>query len=306
MSKDEKKIIDLHEEMLKNKKKRDENAKNTHVIDKVKKLHTLPDDFNATIEMAATYFEVDKEALNSLIKDNRTELESDGLVILKGSELKDFVMSLKDMANIVNPKTRSLTLIPRRAILRMGQLLRYSKIAIEVRNQLLNIEQIHRGKTPHINFATLDRMVERNSTRQGNQEIKQLLRDQVGARGQKHFSDFFAKGYEGSYKVKNLSEYRIIKGLPEKSNPLDHMDSLELASYRFRIEMTRDRIESQHVDNTAAANNIHKNIGENVAKLVEDMTGKRLIELPVKSHIKKLENGVKKEHKRLKSKTDEI
>ncbi|MEV2886637.1 hypothetical protein ABNE25_21355, partial [Paenibacillus larvae] len=96
----------------------------TEVLDKVKKLSMLPDDVNISVEMAAKYYEVGKETINSVIKVNRNELESDGLKVLTGAEL----MSLKDMG-VIGKNTASFTIIPRRAVLRIGMLLRDSQVA---------------------------------------------------------------------------------------------------------------------------------------------------------------------------------
>ncbi|BFH10572.1 hypothetical protein M5X00_03085 [Paenibacillus alvei] len=110
----------------------------TDVLDKVKKLAMLPDDMNVSIDMAAEYYEVGKEAINSCIKDNRSELESDGLRVLMGNELKSY----KDMG-LIGKTASAFTVIPRRAVLRIGMLLRDSIIAQTVRSYLLDAEQSH-------------------------------------------------------------------------------------------------------------------------------------------------------------------
>ncbi|MEV2324784.1 hypothetical protein ABNE47_21195, partial [Paenibacillus larvae] len=112
----------------------------TEVLDKVKKLSMLPDDVNISVEMAAKYYEVGKETINSVIKVNRNELESDGLKVLTGAEL----MSLKDMG-VIGKNTVSFTIIPRRAVLRIGMLLRDSQVARSVRDHLLNVEAEHKA-----------------------------------------------------------------------------------------------------------------------------------------------------------------
>ncbi|MEV2499467.1 hypothetical protein ABNF54_20825, partial [Paenibacillus larvae] len=112
----------------------------TEVLDKVKKLSMLPDDVNISVEMAAKYYEVGKETINSVIKVNRNELESDGLKVLTGAEL----MSLKDMG-VIGKNTASFTIIPRRAVLRIGMLLRDSQVARSVRDHLLNVEAEHKA-----------------------------------------------------------------------------------------------------------------------------------------------------------------
>ncbi|ARF68922.1 hypothetical protein B7C51_15640 [Paenibacillus larvae subsp. pulvifaciens] len=107
----------------------------TEVLEKVKKLSMLPDDMNASIEIAATYYEVSRKAINSLILDHREELENDGLRVLTGNEL----ISLKEMG-VIGKNAAAFTIIPRRAVLRIGMLLRDSPVARSVRDHLLNVE----------------------------------------------------------------------------------------------------------------------------------------------------------------------
>ncbi|BFH71899.1 hypothetical protein J27TS7_08200 [Paenibacillus dendritiformis] len=106
------------------------------VLDKVKKLAMLPDDIHTNIELTAEYYEVGVKAIESLIYDHREELESDGLRVLTGSELSSFKKESQ-----IKSRASSLTIIPRRAILRIGMLLRDSIIAQTVRSYLLDAEQ---------------------------------------------------------------------------------------------------------------------------------------------------------------------
>lgn len=110
-------------------------ADRTDVLDKVKYLLLLPDDMNASVEMTSSYYEVPKQTIVSLIHDNREELETDGLKTLAGEELN----SLKELG-VIGKNSSSFTIIPRRAILRIGMLLRDSLVARAVRDQLLNVE----------------------------------------------------------------------------------------------------------------------------------------------------------------------
>jgi len=106
------------------------------VLDKIKKLEMLPGDVNSSMELTADYYEVNKQTINSLIHDNREELESDGLRLLKGRELN----SLKELG-VIGKNTSSFIIIPRRAVLRIGMLLRDSLVARAVRDYLLNKEE---------------------------------------------------------------------------------------------------------------------------------------------------------------------
>ncbi|MEV3586966.1 hypothetical protein ABNE08_19435, partial [Paenibacillus larvae] len=119
--------------LIESKSLRESVIDRTEVLDKVKKLSMLPDDVNASMELVAEFYEVPKQTVNSLIHDNREELESDGLKVLTGGELNSF----KELG-VIGKNTSAFTIIPRRAVLRIGMLLRDSQVARSVRDHLLN------------------------------------------------------------------------------------------------------------------------------------------------------------------------
>ena len=114
----------------------------TEILEKVKDLVFLPSTNLMTVQQVSDFYEVGYEAIQSLIKDNRGELQDDGYRVLKGSDYKNFVMSSKNIANYISPKARSLAVFPRRAVLRVGMLLRDSEVAKQVRTYLLDVEEI--------------------------------------------------------------------------------------------------------------------------------------------------------------------
>lgn len=114
-----------------------------NILDKVKKLVLLPDDVHATIDMWSDYYEVDADAVESHIRRNRDELESDGMRVLRGKGLTEFVSAFETEANI-SKMARTLTVIPRRGGLRLGMLLEKSPVAKTVRTYLLDTEQENR------------------------------------------------------------------------------------------------------------------------------------------------------------------
>jgi CBS domain-containing protein len=95
----------------------------------------------ATTKQMAEYYDVGNEAIQSCIKDHRSEFESDGLRVVSGGELKALrsqvldAMSQKDLPE----KTTVLTIWTPRAALRLGMLLRDSGVAKAVRTMLLNV-----------------------------------------------------------------------------------------------------------------------------------------------------------------------
>ena len=130
-------------QLIEQKELREKYIENVEVLSKVKDLVLLSDDTHVTVKMVADYYELPNKSIESLIFDHTEELTTDGLKILKGTELKDFKGLLLKEGNLSNDIkfAPSLTIIPRRAILRIGMLLRDSEVAKKVRNYLLNVEQ---------------------------------------------------------------------------------------------------------------------------------------------------------------------
>lgn len=136
-------------EILQNKETREQMINKVEVLEKVKDLLLLGDSDYGTSQQIANYYEVGIEAINSLVKDNRDELISNGLKNLSGKETKEFLGKFsKDIANFrgyftVNGQkmnNRNNLLFSRRSILNVGMLLQESPIAKEVRTRLLDIE----------------------------------------------------------------------------------------------------------------------------------------------------------------------
>lgn len=120
---------------------REQYADRTEVLDKVKALALLPDGVHATTEMVAAYYEVPLKTIESVVEDNADELEANGRHVLKGAELREFATPFGGVANLgLSPMARSLAIFSRRAILNVGQLLRDSEIARQVRTYLLDAE----------------------------------------------------------------------------------------------------------------------------------------------------------------------
>jgi hypothetical protein len=119
---------------------RDAYVTKIEVLNKVKKLVLLPDNEHMTLRQVADYYEIDIEVVRKTLQRHREELESDGMIKLKGRALSEFKQRLPYHVPELR-KVPSTHLLPRRAILRMGMLLKNSKIAEKVRTYLLNAEE---------------------------------------------------------------------------------------------------------------------------------------------------------------------
>ncbi|MBK5349131.1 phage antirepressor KilAC domain-containing protein [Bacillus sp. TH44] len=110
------------------------------VLDRTRGLLLLPNIAMATTKQVAELYKVSRYLINKVIERNRDELTSDGLNYQTYSEVAEKV-SVHDV-NLLSSGVsyRGTYLFPKRAVLRVGMLLRDSKVAREVRDQLLNIE----------------------------------------------------------------------------------------------------------------------------------------------------------------------
>lgn len=140
-------------DLLENKEFREKLVAKIEVLEKVKKLLLIPGIELATIKQVADFYEVGEEAIKAVIFRNRNELEEDGLSSISGKETKEMLGSCNlqprnmrggfifEGLEDIRFNNKSNVFLPRRAILRIGMLLRDSAIAKEIRTQLLNIEE---------------------------------------------------------------------------------------------------------------------------------------------------------------------
>lgn len=136
--------------LIEKKELRDQVADRIEVLNKVKKLFLIPEWEMMTIRQVADYYGVEVDILRVLYSRNKNEIDNDGTTL---KSYKDF-LALQDVTvkkqipgkTIIQLSDNTILEIPRfgircfskRAILRIGMLLRDSEVAKEVRTQLLN------------------------------------------------------------------------------------------------------------------------------------------------------------------------
>ena len=159
----------MNMETILTKKQREENIGKIEVLDKVGKLLSLGKTEFSTVKQIAEYYKVGEEAIQSVIKRHRNELNEDGLKKCTRDNIK-LVISNANITKINSGKRGfskylidddelviggfGTTLFPKRAVLRIGMLLRDSKVAAELRSQLLNIVEAAEN-TPQNNNKTI-------------------------------------------------------------------------------------------------------------------------------------------------------
>lgn len=117
----------------------------------------------ATTGQIADFYEVPEDTVQTAIKTNRDEFESDGLKVLRGKDLKD-VVSLFDTTS----KAPRLTIWTPRAALRLGMLLRDSAIAKQIRTLL--IEMVAQGGGQSSSARELELQIELQKLKQRYQD----------------------------------------------------------------------------------------------------------------------------------------
>lgn len=103
------------------------------------------------------------------------------------------------------------------------------------------------------------------------------------------FSKFNNAGYKGLYN-ETAKEIALRKGIDEKEEILDYMDTAELGANLFRITQTDLALKVKKVDNEEEARTTHYNAGKELRKAMIKISGiePEKLETPKKS-IKELE-----------------
>lgn len=149
-------------------------AERTEVLDKVGALASLPDGVNASTDQVAAFYEVPVESLMRLMRLmrlKRSELRSNGLVVLWGDELRAYKERFKNDLPEQVLAAKQVTLWTRRAVLCVGQLLTGSDVAERVRRYLLAAEAAGRAGEV-VDLAEVVRFRERTDYRQVLHSLK--------------------------------------------------------------------------------------------------------------------------------------
>lgn len=145
---------------------REEYIGRVEVLERVKKLFTIPNLDCMLLKQVADYYEVSIDSVKGIYNYNKEEFLADGAIKHSIKDIKSLMGENSPIKNIITcrggieikidentkafiPNT-GVILFPKRAILRVGMLLRDSVIAKEVRTQLLNIVEVAQEEKPEI------------------------------------------------------------------------------------------------------------------------------------------------------------
>lgn len=157
--------------IVEDKALREQVAGRVEVLDKVKELFLLPVLEMMTVQQMAEYYEVEEEVIQKCYQRNKTEIDSDGVIKRTSKSILGLIgqdvqlvknkgyaeIFLSDDVKLRVPH-RGMKFFPKRAVLRVGMLLRDSEVAKEVRTQLLNTFE---HAKPEGRIEEIDRELER-------------------------------------------------------------------------------------------------------------------------------------------------
>jgi hypothetical protein len=155
--------------MVDSKEERQKYIDRVEVLEKVKKLFLIPQLDMMTARQIADFYEVDMHTIQICYQRNKKEIDSDGTVVKKSLDFakisKDTGCDFRQQAavnilefdnvEIVIPN-RGVRCFSKRAVLRFGMLLRDSKVAQEVRTQLLNVFEHTETENPQALTTEID------------------------------------------------------------------------------------------------------------------------------------------------------
>ncbi|WEG18557.1 hypothetical protein PQ478_08745 [Alkalihalophilus pseudofirmus] len=121
------------------KEVRDSLVEKVDVLSKVKQLSLLPDGSHMNLKQVADYYNVDTSTIKNVMSRYKTEFMSDGIRVLRGEKFRQYKERYLKY-NYEYKKAPSMTLLTKKAILRMGMLLRDSEVSQKIREYLLNVE----------------------------------------------------------------------------------------------------------------------------------------------------------------------
>jgi len=154
------------ENFIEQKSLRDECVDRVEVLEKVKGLLLIPHFECMTLKQIAEYYEVEQKVVEKCYQRNEEEISNDGLIRLAPKNFKNLfqtksliknykqangkaIVEFNDGITFVVPN-RGVMGFSKRAIMRFGMLLRDSRVARELRTQLLNIVEHAEEISPEI------------------------------------------------------------------------------------------------------------------------------------------------------------
>lgn len=109
----------------------------------------------------------------------------------------------------------------------------------------------------------------------------------------KMFGVFHDAGYKGLYGGRGNKDIRRRKGIPDKENIMDRMNTTELAANQFRMTQTREKLQREGIYGQQKAIDVHHQVGKEVRTAIHKIGGTMPEDIPPAEHIKQVEKRIK-------------
>ena len=139
--------------------------------------------------------------------------------------------------------------------------------------------------------ADLERMEVREQTKNEFKALSGAARD-AGVQS-RMFGIFHDAGYKGLYGGLGADAIKRRKGVAEKENLMDRMDTTELAANQFRMTQARDKLKREGIHNEQRAIELHHQVGKEVRTAIQRIGGTPPEQLPPAEHIKEVAKRIK-------------
>ncbi len=153
--------------------------------------------------------------------------------------------------------------------------------AVQTRRQELSDDAAH----------DLERLELREQTKEEFKALSGAARD-AGVRNTM-FGVFHDAGYKGLYAGRGVDTIKREKGIPDKENLLDRMDTTELAANQFRMTQARDKLKREGIHTESKAIETHKRVGQEVRAAIQRIGGTPPEQLAPAEHIEKVKKRLK-------------
>ncbi|GAB4018406.1 DNA damage-inducible protein D [Spirosoma migulaei] len=144
----------------------------------------------------------------------------------------------------------------------------------------------------------VERLVTRSEVIAGNKSLAAAAKA-AGVVTSTEFAIFQDHGYIGMYNM-GMKKLCKVKGVPDSL--YEYMGRIELSANALRIALTEEQLKKRGTNRAFEANRIHKNVGEDIRKVVKNNTGVYPENLPVERKLNEVNKQLKSANKLLNKK----
>lgn len=109
----------------------------------------------------------------------------------------------------------------------------------------------------------------------------------------KMFGIFHDAGYKGLYGGLGSDAIKSRKGIPQKEQLMDRMNTTELAANQFRMTQTRDKLKRDNIKNQRDAIETHEAVEKEVRATIAKIGGILPENIPPAEHLKNIKKRLK-------------